>query len=395
MMSSPNAASVHDTVSSRQGTVDRKEDAAVFLMVQTLETGGSERQFAALARSLPQSAFRLELGCIRRRGALDDFGEIPQFPLGGSLFGLQSLKSRLALARHLRRRRISISQSFDFYSNLTAIPAARMAGVPVVIASQRQLGDQLRPSQSRAQLVAFRCCDKVVCNSQAAAAGLMKQGFPAHRIAVIGNGLLPEAFAAAEPALPFRPGFVRVGMVARMNARYKNHDHFLLAAARLQHRFPSTEFILVGDGPLRPELEEKARSLGLEKQAVFLGDRRDIPAILASLDFTVLPSATESLSNAILESMAAGVPVVAYQVGGNPELITKHTGLLVRPNDVEAFAEGLAQLLNDASQRAELGRNARCFALTNFNMDGVRSRYEELYRELLEQKVGRREQVRA
>lgn len=389
-MTLPNAATVHDRVPSRQETADRKEDPAVFLMVQTLETGGSERQFAALAKSLPQSAFRLELGCIRRKGTLNDFGEIPQFPLGGSLFGMQSLKSRFALARHLRRRRISISQSFDFYSNLTAIPAARMAGVPVVIGSQRQLGDQLRPAQSRAQLVAFRCCDKVVCNSQAGAEGLIKRGFPAHRIAVIGNGLLPEAFAAAKPALPFRPGVVRVGMIARMNARYKNHDHFLLATARLQHRFPNAEFILVGDGPLRPELEEKARSLGLEKRVIFLGDRRDIPAILASLEFTALPSATESLSNAILESMAAGVPVVAYQIGGNPELITKHTGLLVRPNDVEAFAEAMGGLLNGASQRAELGRNARAFAQTNFNMDKVRGRYEELYRDLLQQKVGYR-----
>jgi len=71
-------------------------------------------------------------------------------------------------------------------------------------------------------------------------------------------------------------------------------------------------------------------------------------------------------------------------------LITKHTGLLVRPNDVEAFAEAMGELLNGASQRAELGRNARAFAQTNFNMDKVRGRYEELYRDLLEQKVGYR-----
>ena len=106
-------------------------------------------------------------------------------------------------------------------------------------------------------------------------------------------------------------------MIARMNAQSKNHKMFLRAAARLCGRFPDVEFVLVGDGPLRPELEREAESLGLKAQVSFLGDRQDIPAVLASLDVCVLPSSSESLSNAILESMAAGVPVVASRVGGN------------------------------------------------------------------------------
>jgi glycosyltransferase involved in cell wall biosynthesis len=359
----------------------------VFLMIQTLETGGSERQFAALAKSLSSGDFRPELGCIRRRGNfLSELGNIPQFPLAGSLYGLQSVKSRLSLARHLARTRVAISHSFDFYSNLTAIPAARIAGVPVVIGSQRQLGDQLKAAQSRAQMTTFRWCDHVICNSEAAAQGLLQQGLPAHRIAVIANGLPPESFASADPALPRCPGLLRVGMIARMNARYKNHDQFLLAAAALRNQFPDVEFVLVGDGPLRAKLERSARALGIAKQVVFLGDRRDIPAVLASLDISVLPSASESLSNVIMESMAAGLSVVAYQVGGNPELLTTRTGRLVPPNNVAALANAIGQLLSNAQERRELGSNARRHAQANFTIDGMRSRHEELYRELLARK---------
>jgi glycosyltransferase involved in cell wall biosynthesis len=356
-------------------------------MVNSLETGGSERQFAALAQSLDPERFRRHLGCIQQKGAfLEGLGEIPQFRLGGSLYGLKSLRTRFRLARHLRQRDIAIAHAFDFYTNLTLIPAARMAGTPVVIGSQRQLGDLLTPAQSSAQAAVLRCSDCVVCNSRAAAQGLIERGLPERRIAIIGNGLPPASFAQTRPALERTPGVLRVGMIARMNTPSKNHRIFLRVAALLRDKFPNAEFVLVGDGPLRPELEREADALGVTGNVVFLGDQRDIPAVLASMDLSVLPSASESLSNAILESMAAGVPVVAYRVGGNPELVTEERGTLVAAGNEEAMTNAVERLLRDARMRADLGRNARKFALANFSLDQVRKNYEELYAELLARK---------
>jgi|SRR5579872_196782 len=361
--------------------------ARVFLMIQTLETGGSERQFAALAKALAPTNFQPLLGCIRKRGDfLPELGDIPEFPLLGSLYGWQAMKSRLTLSRHLTRSGVAICHSFDFYSNLAAIPAARFAGVPVVIGSQRQIGDQLRSMQSRAQNLAFRLCDRVICNSKAAARRLAQDGIPDERLVVIGNGLHAEAFAAAAPVLPVRPDVLRVGMIARMNALYKNHRDFIEMAALLSPRLPKVEFVLVGDGPLRAELERHARDLGIANKILFLGNRRDIPAILASLDISVLASQTESLSNVVMESMAAGVPVVACDVGGNPELVSNETGLLVPPNDPESLAEAISKLLSDPDSRIELGRNAKRHAQENFTIDRMRSRHEELYEELLARK---------
>jgi glycosyltransferase involved in cell wall biosynthesis len=380
---SPDAIAVQDPTDAR-GATDRP---GVFLMIQTLETGGSERQFYALAQSLNPASFRLHLGCIRQRGTfLEGLGEIPQFRLGGSLYGMQSFRTRFQLAQHLRRNEIAIAHSFDFYANLTLIPAARMAGVPVVIGSQRQLGDLLSRTQSWAQFAMFRWCDSVICNSQAAADRLISRGLPEHRVALIGNGLPATAFAKVEAALPRRPGQLRVGMIARMNARYKNHLRFLQAAAAIHNRFPDVEFVLVGDGPLRQELEHQAESLGLGKRALFVGDRRDVPAILASLDISVLPSASESLSNVVMESMAAGLPVVANKVGGNPELIKAHTGILVAPNDQDALVRAIERLLRDANERASLGRHGEQYARAKFTLEQMQRRHEELYSQLLERK---------
>ena len=350
----------------------------------------SERQFVILAESLATSPFHVRLGCLAKRGGLlNERNDVEEFPVGGKLYGPKSIRARLQLARYLREQRISIAHSFDFYSNLTLIPAARLAKVPVVIGSQRQLGDLLSPAKSRAQAAVLRWCDAVVCNSRAAAEALVRRGLPERKIVVIGNGLPAAAFAKAAPALPRRSSLLRVCMIARMNTPSKNHELFLRAAAAVRRKLAEVEFVLVGDGPLRPEFERRAAELRLSGWVQFLGERHDIPAILASSDVSVLPSASESLSNVILESMAAGVPVIANRIGGNPELVTSDRGALVAPGDEHALAAAIERQLSDFSLRAQLSHNSRAFAESNFTIEYIQKRYEDLYTELLAHKQSR------
>jgi glycosyltransferase involved in cell wall biosynthesis len=289
----------------------------------------------------------------------------------------------------LRQHKVQVAHAFDFYANLTMIPAAKLARVPVVIGSHRQLGDLMTPAQFRAQATAFRVCDAVVCNSHAAADRLIAAGLKRDKLAIIGNALPAEAFIALAPALPKLHGVVRVGMVARMNHRYKNHSGFLRIAAQIHRQMPNVEFVLVGDGPLREELEREASSLGLGNSAIFLGDRQDMPAVLASIDVAVNTSDSESLSNVILEAMAAGLPTVAYNVGGNSELVSSERGALIPPGDETAFAEAVTNLLADDATRQQQGSNARQFAQEDFSLARVRQRYADLYRTLLDKKRGR------
>ena len=359
----------------------------LFLMINTFETGGSERQFAVLAQNARAARFQVHLGCVNPRGPLaGQFGEVAQFPLGNSLFGWQSLRTRLNLARHLRRNHVEIAHAFDFYTNLTLIPAARLGRVPVVIGSHRQLGDLMTRAQNRAQAVAFRWCNAVVCNSRAGASYLAAAGVAPEKLVVIGNALPAEVFERASPALLRRSGVLRVVMVARMNAEYKGHAGFLRIAADIRKSMPEVEFVLVGDGLLRPELERQATALGLGERVVFLGDRRDVSAVLASTDVAVLTSDSEGLSNAILEAQAAALPVVAYDVGGNGELVDAERGALVAAGNEREFASAVCRLLLDASLRKEQGENAQRFAEENYSVDRVCRQYEDLYVRLLNQK---------
>jgi L-malate glycosyltransferase len=353
---------------------------SVFLMSNTLQVGGTERQFATLVESLSRERFDVHAACLRRIGGLTArLGEIAEFPLGGRLISLRSQRAQLEMARAMRRDGIAVAHAFDFYTNLMLIPAARLAGVPV-IGSHRQLGDLLSRAKFKAQSWAFRFCDRVVCNSRAAAASLRTAGLPEPKLEIIPNGLPEQAFAACAPAIPRKAGTVRLGMIARMNNPVKNHPAFLQAAAKLSQTFPAVEFVLVGDGPLRPGLEQLAAELGIKEKVAFVGERHDIPAMLASLDVSVLISSSESLSNAILESMAAGVPVVATEVGGNPELVKPgETGLLVPPGDQEKLVQALARLVRDPDLRSQYAARSKEFARAHFHIDEVCRRFEQLY----------------
>jgi glycosyltransferase involved in cell wall biosynthesis len=370
---------------SREPSAERRP--GIFLMANTLERGGTERQFVTLAGALKEGVFEVGLGCLARRGEfLENVPDILEFSPAGSLFKLRSFRTRAALARHLHKQKILVAHAFDFYANLMLIPAAGLARVPAVIGSHRQLGDLQTPMQFRVQNMMFRLCDRVVCNSRAAAARLCEGGLSAGKTVVIPNALPDDAFVDVPPMLPVSPETIRIGMIARMNHPLKNHRIFLRVAARLAERFRHVEFVLVGDGPLRRELEAFAAQLGLGNRVRFLGDQPRMSAVLASLHVTMLPSSSESLSNAILESMAAGVPVVATNVGGNPELIQDgETGFLVSLAD-DAFVEALKRLLADPELRRTYGQRARLHVSRHHRIDAIRHSYEQLYQSLLGEK---------
>ena len=362
--------------------------APVFLMNSDLSTGGTERQYSLLAKALRSGPFDIHLGCMRRRGAfLKGIGPIDEFDVAGSFLTTQAQRARRALAKHLREREVAVAHAFDFYANLMLIPVARWARVPVVIGSLRQLGDLLGPMQQIAQRAAFQICTRVVCNSRAAASRLANAGLPETKIVVIPNGLLEEAFSEVEPVLPVNSTVVRVGLVARMNHPGKNQSLLLQAAAHITKRFPNVEFVFVGDGPYREPLERLAEKLGITHRVEFLGERMDIAAVLASFDISVVTSNSESLSNVILESMAAGKPMIATHVGGNAELVQDgNTGLLIPPHDVDALVHALDKLLRDPLLCRVMGQNGQTLARRDFCLAKICGQYEELYTSLLEEK---------
>jgi glycosyltransferase involved in cell wall biosynthesis len=167
--------------------------------------------------------------------------------------------------------------------------------------------------------------------------------------------------------------------VGRLNAE-KGQSLLLQAAPAVLSRCPGTVFALAGDGPLRGALEQQAAQLGIAGQVRFLGVRQDVPALLAAADLFVLPSRSEGMPNALLEAMAAGLPVVSFEVGGVGEVLVHGvTGLLVPPEDADGLARAMLALLENEQERRRLGAAARERIRANHNMENMCLQYRLLF----------------
>ena len=178
-------------------------------------------------------------------------------------------------------------------------------------------------------------------------------------------------------------------MVSRL-IRFKGLEQFLESAVVVAQRFPKTRFLVVGDTSpndrgYRSVLTRLADRLGIGDRVVFAGLRTDVPEVLASVTVAVMPSLNEALSNVLLESMAAGAPVVATRVGGTPEAIEDGVnGLLVPPGDAMALADSISHVLMNPVLATRLGRAARQTIDERFSMERMVSATEQLYESLLD-----------
>lgn len=375
--------------------------------------GGTERQIVNLSRMIDRSRFDLRLGCLRRRGEFLAEIEENQIPVSEykikSFYNAGTLRQQMRLAGDIRRQRIQIVHSYNFYANTFTIPAAWLAGTPVTVASIRDLGIYLTPVQKRVQKFLCRWVDCILVNAEAIRRWLVEEGYPPDKITVIRNGIDLSRFASKngggnlhrELGLPGRAPLVV--MLSRLNPQ-KGIEYFLEAAASVSRRCPKARFLVVGDAFVRRngvverdvayqrELRRSATRLGLGQRVVFTGFRPDVPELLSGAAVSVLPSVSEGLSNTLLESMAAAVPVVATRVGGNPEVIEDGKGgVLVPPRDPRALAEAICAILKNRSLARSLGEEGRRRVAERFSLDRMVRETQDLYVGLLEKKTkGRR-----
>jgi glycosyltransferase involved in cell wall biosynthesis len=177
-----------------------------------------------------------------------------------------------------------------------------------------------------------------------------------------------------------------VGLVARLEHWGKGHRELFTAMAELRPQYP-LHALIVGGGRREPEVRKLAADLGLGEVVHFLGNRRDIPDLLHALDIFVLPSHSEGVSLALLEAMAAGLPVIVTEVGGLPEVVTDgENGLLIPVGDAEALARALRRLLAEPNWARQLGENARRRVRDHFSLDRLGRQINEIYEELVEKK---------
>lgn len=370
---------------------DDPQALRVLLFVQLLELGGSERQCVEMAKALSSEGVQVSVGVMRGAGPLRSQLEqagIPviDFPVG-SLLRPRAVFQGLRLAAFIGRNRFDVVHACDLYANLFAIPAARLAGVPVTVSSQRDLSDSAWYTPTRRKILREiqKLSTWVFVNSNAIRSYLAKDdGIDPARIRVIYNGIDTSRFpnASGERLTFLAPQHRRIAMVANMHVDVKGHAELLEAAQRVCARHPNTRFLLIGDGALREEFKKQAGAMDVEKNIIFLGHRTDVPRLLAGCEMGVLASRAEGLPNAVLEYMAAGLPVIATNVGGIPEIVRHEvTGLLVPPRDSSALAAAILRLLDERQLCERLGQNAKEFVFSNFDSADLGKKLIFLYGE--------------
>ncbi|MFG1686373.1 glycosyltransferase [Nonomuraea sp. NPDC049269] len=368
---------------------DRPPLRRVALLIGQLGLGGTQTQISLLAQGLHRRGIEVHLLVVSKGGpheaALRAAG-IEVHHLGfarrpsGSADLVRCLRGFARLINLLRRIRPDVLHAYLYEGRMLGPPAARLARVPVMVAGRRNAGE---PSQRNRRVLALeraatRITDHVVANAFAIAQEtLTNVNIPASKLSVIYNGLQPSAFDHAEPA-SIDTALPVVLCVARL-APQKGHGFLLEAASRLLQRGRPCTFVLLGDGPERHRLSELARELRVDVR--LLGDRADVSAFLAIADVVVLPSLWEGLSNAVMEAMAVGLPIVATKVGGTPELL-EGRGLLVPAGDADGLADGIAQVLDDPALAVSLGQAARAWARKNLDADVMVDDHINLYRRL-------------
>jgi len=370
--------------------------------------GGTEGQVHNLVKHMDRQQFDVRFSCMKKWGHFLDEMEhwnlpITEFPVS-NFYSPDTTRQFIRLVAAMRRQNIQICHSYNFYANVFAIPAARLAGVPVIIASIRDQGVYLTPAKKRVQKLICSMADCILVNSDSIRDWLQEEQYPAKKISVIKNGIDLQRYAKetdsgalrAELGIPEDAPIVT--MLSRLNPQ-KGIDDFLRAAAHVSSTHPDAWYLVVGeklefkdklvvqDKNYHEYLHQLTLQHGIAKRVIFAGHRNDVPDLLNISAISVLPSHSEGLSNTLLESMAAGVPMVATSVGGNAELV-RHgiNGMLVPVHSPMAIAAAIINILDQPELAARFGRASKRLAAEQFSMSGMVSKTEEFYSAQLEKR---------
>lgn len=366
----------------------------VLLLIDSLGSGGAQRQVVETALGLDASRFEVSILIyhdIRELGAaLDDAGiEVTLLRKQGKF----DLRFAFRLWRYLRRRRPHIVHSFLFIPNVLARTVARLAGVPTVITSERNVDLPQTPWRCRVERLLSRFGDHVIVNAHAIKAVLGESAaVPASRISVIHNGVdtarfkpLPDAERVASRAALGIPESCFLIMLPGRLRPQKNHQCLLDAIAKLgTKRLGDYRVCFAGkatDASYADDLVATVNASGMAEHVIFLGRYEDMVALYAATDVVVLPSLWEGLPNVVLEAMACGRLVIASRIADNAMLLEHgRTGFLFPSNDSDALAETLLRVRGmDDTECAAIEAAARASMTSRFTRERLAAATMDIY----------------
>ena len=377
-------------------TTTRDRRLRVMFLTTSMPVGGAETLLVNLLRGLNRARFAPEIACLKERGPLGEelAAEVPvHCRLLQHKFDLRVLPR---LWRLLRSREIDAVVTVGagdkmFWGRL----AARLAGVPVIVSALHSTG--WPDSVGRLNRLLTPLTDGFIGVADAHAEHLAaNERFPRSKVHTIYNGVDTEQFIprdglAIRHELALPPAAPVVGILAALRPE-KNHELFLAGAAAIHVELPETHFLIIGEGPERPRIEQLATKLGIADRIHLLGSRSDVPELMGAIDVLALTSHNEASPVSILEALSCGVPVVSANVGSVSETVVPgETGLLFAAGDLDGYVAATLQLLKDSSLREQLGTSGRQRVVDERSLTTMVRGYESLLERLFEAKLNARQ----
>lgn len=357
-------------------------------VVLSLQPGGLENGVVNVANRLDPQRFRSSVCCLKHAGEFAvrlDRASVPVYEMNWR--GGNDVFMPFRLAKLFRQNKVDIVHTRNAESFFYGFLGAKLAGVSAIVHSEHGRTFNDRAIRFRIQNFFSRYTDNIFALSEQLKRDLVAHiGIPANRIDVQYNGVDLKRFRmlgseGMRAKLRIAADAVVVGSVGRL-VTLKNYQLLLRAAHSLgvEH----VVIVLVGDGPERGALEAMADQLGMRERVHLLGHRDDVAELIRAMDIFVLPSTSEGMSNTMLEAMAAGVAVIASNVGGNPELVRDGIdGLLFESGDVAGLSDQLKSLIADPARRSALASAGRERIELEFSMEAMIARYEKVYESVM------------
>ncbi len=360
-------------------------------------TGGTEKHLVQLLTCLPPDDFSIsvvvfDLGDnpliehLRTRGLT-----VLHLPVGRE-YVPNALMQAWRLARLIRRNRYDVIQTYHQKADSFGALIARIAGARHLISSKRDTGELRKPLHIFLNRRLKGLFDAFIMAADGVRREVVaRDGLDAARVRIIYNGVDTRRFTPPNPAerqsarerLGFSAHDFVVGMVAAFRPE-KNHDVFFAGLTRLATTVPNLKVLAVGGGPLLERYRAQIGASELGARSVFAGDVTEVLPYLWAMDVGCLtPGSNEGFSNAVIEQMAAGLPLIVTNVGGNAEaVIAEESGCVIPAGDPLALSAELQRLAADAELRASLGHAARERARRLFSLERMCAEHIQLYREV-------------
>jgi glycosyltransferase involved in cell wall biosynthesis len=376
----------------------------ILYIIEGITFGGGDRVFMQLAEGMKAKGYGITVGCVPRGVLAERLRELGIEVEGFNMYSKYNIRTIFQMAKFMKQKNIHIVHTQGGRAPVFGRIAARLAKVPIVISTNPLLIDrESHRDVNKLKRLAYLLIDILtsihvdrflVLSEPHREAIIADYNTEPSKVVKIYNGIELDKYDAklsngltVRRELGIAPGSSIVGFIGRLIYQ-KGLPFFLQAASKVITTFPDVMFLIVGDGPLKAELEKLSNGLNIRQNCIFTGFRQDIPDILSAVDMLVMSSLYEGMPMVILEAMAASKPVIATNVGGIPELVKNgETGVLVPPEDVDVLAESIIDLLKNKDKAQQMGLAGRKRVEEEFDVNIMVRKTEEVYQELIREKL--------